>query len=243
MSNRKVVGGSVLAAGLAAAAVAGSGVVGAEERTRAAQSPLRFTEIDVFAEINRTDGDAAFLMTVAAEDNWRRVSLRDPRGRRVLDLSSRGTLARQGLIGLELESGERAFDELPLSKFKARFPRGRYTFRGTTASGRRIVGSARLSHSFPGGARITAPAANSTVAPGPLVISWTRPSGPRVATYEIAIAADEAQDELTATIGGSRTSFTVPDGFLKAKEGYTLELIAVAASGNKGIREIAFKTG
>lgn len=244
---RKVVGGGAVAAGLATAAIVGLGVVGAEGKdgATAAQAPARFVDVDVFAEVNRTDGDAALQLRLSAEDNWRRVALRDPKGRTVLSLAGSGSLRRQGLIALDIESGERTFDELSLSKFKARFPRGRYTFRGSTLGGRRIVGSARLSHSIPAGGRITAPAANSTIDPTGLVVRWnagTLRGGGRVAAYEVVLAADESDRELTMILGPGARSAEIPDSFLERGQGYFVEVIAVGENGNKSIREIAFKT-
>lgn len=245
--GRKVVGGSVVAAGLAAAAIAGFGVVGAQGKDGAvaAQAPARFADVDVFAEVNTTDGDAALQMRLSAEQNWRRVNLTDPKGRRLLDLGSAGSMRRQGLVALSLESGERTFDELSLSKFKARFPRGRYTFRGTTASGRRIVGSARLTHTIPAGARITAPAANTTVDPSGLVIRWegvTRPKGVKIAGYDVLVAGDETDREVAVSLGPGARSFALPAGFLEPKTAYIIELITRERSGNLSITEIGFKT-
>jgi hypothetical protein len=145
---------------------------------------------------------------------------------------------------MTLETGERAFDELPLSKFKARFPRGRYTFRGSTATGRRIVGSATLSHSIPGGARITAPAANSTVDPTGLVIRWagvTKPTGVRIRGYDVVLGG-ESNRELTMALGPGARSADIPDSFLERGQSYVVEVIARAHSGNQSITEIAFKT-
>lgn len=247
--SRKVVGGSVVAAGLAAAAVAGGfGVVGAAGKHggAAAQAPLRFTDVDIIAEVNATDGDAALLMTLGAENNWSRVSLTDPKGRNVLTIGSSGRLRTQGLIGLTLETGERAFDELSLAKFKGRFPKGRYTFRGTTLTGRRIVGSATLTHTIPGGARITAPAANSTVDPtSGVIVRWqgvTRPSGVKISGYDVIVAADESNREVAMELGPGARSAELPASFLERGQGYVVEVIARERSGNQSITEIGFKT-
>jgi hypothetical protein len=162
-----------------------------------------------------------------------------------MSLSGSGSLRRQGLTALEIESGERTFDELSLAKFKARFPRGRYTFRGTTLSGRRIVGSARLSHAIPSGGRITAPAANSTIDPAGLVIRWdaaTPSGGGRISAYEVVLAAEESNRELTMVLGPGARSAEIPDSFLERGEGYVLEVIARAENSNLSIREISFKT-
>ncbi len=247
--DRRIVGGSFAAAGLAAAAaVAGFGVVGAsgkDGRGAAAQAPLRFAIVDVFAEVNATDGDATLIALVDAEENWRRVSLTGPGGRKLFDFASSGSLRRQGLVGIELEAGERAFDEFSLAKFKARFPKGRYTFRGATPTGRRVVGTATLTHTIPGGARITAPAANATVDRTGLVIRWegvTRPSGVKISGYEVALAADESDRELSMSLGPGARTATIPDFFLEPGQGYVVEIIARERSGNQTSTERAFKT-
>jgi hypothetical protein len=246
--SRKVVGGSVVAAGLAAAAAGGFGVVGAagKDGGAAAQSPLRFTDADVIAEVNATDGDAALLMKLGAENNWSRVSLTDPKGRRLFAFGSSGRLRTQGVVGLTLETGERAFDEFSLAKFKARFPKGRYTFRGTSLTGRRMVGTATLTHTIPGGARITAPAANSTVNPtSGVIVRWqgvTKPSGVKISGYDVIVAADESNREVVMELGPGARSAELPASFLERGQGYVVEVIARERSGNQAITEIGFKT-
>jgi hypothetical protein len=63
-----------------------------------------------------------------------------PDGRRpfhpaLLDIDAKVRLNRFGLTELFSESHEPEFSELPVQKFKKRFPEGRYKFAGTTVEG------------------------------------------------------------------------------------------------------------
>jgi hypothetical protein len=220
-------------------------VVGAAAQDRAAQQrPIRLEASDLFIEVHAADRDAGLGVKADGED-WRRLTLRDPSGRVVMDLKARGRLGRHGVTGVTLEGSERPFAELPLRRFKARFPEGRYTFSGTTVEGRRLVGSDRLTHDVPAPPELLAPAEDAVVDPAGTVVSWrpvTRPRGIRIVRYVVVVTAEAADRELVMELGPNATSATIPPGFLARGGEHKVELVAQARGGNQAISEVAFTT-
>ena len=241
----KVVGGSVALA--AAAAVGAVAVVApaADEGARPAQAtPLRFTTSDLFIEINATDGDAGLQVELGGRV-WRRLVLRDPRGRTLLDVNGRGRLQDYGVTDMFFESNEPPFTQIPFRRFRERFPEGRYTFAGTTLNGRRLVGSDTLTHDVPERPAITAPAADAVVAPADLTVRWepvTRPSGIRIIRYIVIVTEQESERELSMDLSPDATNAVIPAGFFAPGAEYAVEVLARERSGNQTITEVAFKT-
>ena len=229
---------------LIALATTAAVVVGFSAQSAAAQRPLRFVKSDLFVEINGTDGDAGLQMDLGGEV-WRRLTLRDPRGRVIVDVRGVGRLRNYGIADLFFESAEPPFDEVPLSRFRARFPEGRYSFSGTTPKGRRIVGSDRLTHDFPVRPRVLAPAEDAVVDPAGLDVRWepvTRPSGIRIVRYQVIVTAEGTERTLSMDLGPAATSAMVPAGFLEPGTEYAVEVIARERSGNQTITEVPFRT-
>lgn len=98
----------------------------------------------MIVEINATAGDAELQVFLDGKA-WRSMSVFSPDGRRIVDIRNRGRLKDYGLTELFSESSEPSFKVFSLRKFKALFPRGRYTFAGETIHGRRLVGRALVS--------------------------------------------------------------------------------------------------
>ena len=127
------------------------------QATVAKQKPIPYEINDLFIETNATDGDIG-LQLLADVDEWDKFTLSDPKGRKVMMRArTKGRLAGWGLTELFWETAEPEFSEVPLSKFNKRFPAGKYTFRGRTVEGRKIVGSDRLTHVIPEGPVVTSP--------------------------------------------------------------------------------------
>jgi hypothetical protein len=244
--------------GLVTAAAGGLGAVGAVGRdggsttgpdaghaAQAAQrKPIRIEASDLFISIHATDGDAGLRMDVEGED-WRRLTVRDPKGRTVIDVKGKGRLSGHGLTGLTFESSDRSFAEVPLRRFKARFPRGRYTFRGTTVEGRRLIGSDRLTHRTPQAPVVLDPAEDAVLDPGSVVVRWepvTRPRGIRIVAYRVLVTEEASDRELTVDLGPDATSAAVPADFLARAGEYKVELYAREQSGNQTITEVPFES-
>jgi hypothetical protein len=228
---------ALLAAGLPLAGIAAA-------RSDPGAKPLRLGESTLIVEVNATDGDAGLQVNIDSED-WRQLTLRDPRGRPILDIGGVGRLQNWGLTGMTFESSEPPFAEVPFRRFKARFPAGRYTFTGTRIDGRRVIGSDRLTHLVPRAPKVLTPAPNAVVDPGNLVVSWepvARPKGVKIVAY-IVIASDPKTDrELEMRLTPGVTSAVIPPTFLQPPGRYSLEVLARERSGNQTITEVPIRT-
>jgi Fibronectin type III domain len=242
----KLVGTSVALA-LVAAGVGGAAAIGSGGREGAASQgrPIPFEVSDLFIEINATDGDAGLQMNLGG-DEWRRLVLRDPSGRSIAAVAGQGRLRGYGLTDLGFESAEPPFDEVPFRRFKARFPEGRYTFRGTSVDGRRMVGSDRLTYDIPAQPAVLAPAKDAVVDPAAdLVVRWervTRPRGIRIVRYIVIVTEEGSERELSMELEPGATSATITPGFLAPGRDYAVEVLARERSGNQVITEVPFKT-
>jgi hypothetical protein len=205
--------------------------------------PLRFETTDLFVEINATDGDAGLQMNLGG-DEWTQLTLFDPRGRIVMDITAAGPLEGYGATDIFFESSEPPFDDVPLRRFRRRFPEGRYTFRGTTPAARTVVGSDRLTHDFPAGPAVTAPTRRQVVDPAAFAVTWeeSRRRGIRLIRYEVIVTDEEADRHFVAQLGPRATSVAVPAEFLARGRDYDVEVIARERSGNQTITEVPFKT-
>jgi hypothetical protein len=241
--QRKVVAPSLALAAIAGA-LSGAVAIAAHGDSTAQRKPVRLEVAEVFIEVNATDGDAGLQVNVDSED-WRQLTIRDPRGRPVLDIAGVGRLGSWGLTGMTFESSEPPFEKVPFRRFRARFPAGRYTFSGARIDGRRVTGADRLTHRIPAAPRVLTPARNAVVDPDDLVVTWkpvTRPRGTRIVRY-IVIAADARTDrEMEMALSPTVTSATIPPTFLRPPGRYAIEVLARERSGNQTITEVPVRT-
>ena len=231
---------TVIAALVAITAVATSE---SSDGAESAQRPLRLEEATMIVEVNSTDRDAGLQVFLDGEP-WTAMAVFAPGGRKILDVDARGRLNRFGLTELFSESHEPEFSELPLRKFKRRFPEGRYRFAGRTVEGRRLVGRARFSHDIPDGPRITSPAAGTTVPENNVVASWTpapEPAGVDVVGYRAIVEREDPLRVFNADLPASVTSVTIPAEYLEPGNEYKLEVQAIEESGNQTISELSFR--
>jgi hypothetical protein len=225
------------------AAVAFLVVLAAGSAEAGTKKPLTYETRDLFIETNATDRDAGLQMKLDGED-WRWLRLRDPRGRLLLDLQTRGPLRAYGLTELFFEAAEPPFAESPFSRFRKRFPQGRYSFRGRTVEGRRLVGSDKLSHRVPAGPRVTSPTKGAQVDPNGFTVRWdpvVRPAGIDIARYIVIVT--QGTRELSMDLPSTATSASVPAEFLKPRTKTELEVLARERSGNQTITAVSFRTG
>jgi hypothetical protein len=232
----------VLVAGTAA--LAGIAVATSNEGSggKAVAKPLRLDDATMIIEVNSTDGDAGLQVFLDGEP-WSEMAVFAPNGRKILDVDATARLNRFGLTELFSESHEPEFSELPLNKFKRRFPAGRYTFRGTTVEGRRLVGKARFSHTTPAGPEITSPAAGTTVPEADVAARWNagrQPAGVNIVGYRAIVERENPLRVFNADLPASVTSVTIPAEFLEPGIEYKLEVQAIEKSGNQTISEISF---
>jgi len=210
--------------------------------TAAAPKPVRLDQARMIVEINATDGDAGLQIFLDGEP-WRSMTITAPTGRRIVAVNTKSRLRNYGLTELFSESSEPSFDEFPLRRFKRLFPEGRYRFVGETIEGRRLVGRARLSHDFPDGPQIVAPADGSTVPGNNVVADWNpvaEPTGVNIVGYRAIVERDDPLRVFSVDLPASVTSVTIPREYLEPGTKYKLEVQAIEASGNQTTTEVEF---
>jgi hypothetical protein len=244
MHTRIALGAALLALGGASAGIVAGAGTGADG-TATTQRPLELAKSDLFIEINATDGDAGLQLDLDGEP-WSQLAIFDPNGRRVMEVAGQGRLRGYGLTGLTFESAEPPFDEVPFARFRARFPEGRYVFRGRTVEGRPLVGAARLTHHIPKGPVLVFPAEDAVVAPEQLVIRWRaagEPRGVEIVRYQVIVIHERSDREVAIDLPATATSATVPPEFLSPAGEYKVEVLARERSGNQTITEVPFTVG
>ncbi len=206
----------------------------------------KLAEAAIFFEINDTDGDAGIQIFLDGE-GWNSMTVTDPDGNKILDISAAGSIGMQGITELFFESAEPSFDEQPLADLLALFPEGHYKFRGRTTEGVALVGMARLTHALPAAPALVLPVEDDDeVDPNNTVIQWQLvpdPAGSKIVSYHIVVETDEGKLRIfTADMGPDATSVTVPAEFLEPGTEYKFEVLAIEASGNQTISERPFET-
>ena len=243
-SKLLLVGAPALIAGIAAfAAVSGASSDGSSSSQRGGK-PAKLEKATMIIEVNSTDGDAG-LQVFLDSDPWTDMTVTDPNGKRIADVDAEGKLNKFGLTELFSESNEPEFSELPLNKFKKRFPAGKYRFSGTTIEGRRLVGSAKFSHDTPAGPEITSPAPDATVPDADLTLNWNagqQPSGIDLSGYRVIVERGDEVRNFQVEVPASVTSMRVPAEYLEPNTQYKFELQAIEKSGNQTISELEFRT-
>lgn len=230
--------------GASALAVAASGGRDASKAAQAAgKKSLKYEDHDLFIETNATDRDAGLQLNLDGED-WRRTKIIDPKGRKLVDVRATGPLRPLGLTELFFEASEPSFSEVPFRKFKKRFPKGKYTFRGRTVEGRKIVASDKFTHVVPDQPKITSPANGATVDPDGFVVMWdpvTTPRRAKIKAYHVTVV--QKRRDLDMELRGSETSASIPGEFLRPDIKTELEVLSRDKSGNQTITAFKLRTG
>jgi hypothetical protein len=237
---RRMLTSAAAIATLGTLALGASAVAG---RSGQAAEQVKLKEATLIVEVNATDGDAG-LQVFLDGDPWRSMQIVAPNGRTILDVGTRGRLQGYGLTELFSESSEPPFDVFPLEKFKALFPEGRYTFSGTTIEGRRLVGSARLSHDIPAGPKILAPADDTRVGRSGVVARWRAvpAAEARIVGYRAIVTQEEPRLRvLNVDLPASARRVEIPREFLQPRTEYKLEVQAIERSGNQTLTEVSFR--
>jgi hypothetical protein len=207
--------------------------------------PVEFTDARLKVEINATDGDAGLQIFLDGEA-WNRVDLLDPDGNALVDVDVTGRAENYGLTELFSESSEPPFVEFPLEQFKALFPEGMYTFRGTTIDGAPMTGTAMLTHDFPDGPEILAPAAGSKVPADEVVVQWARvttPAGIDITGYQVLVVQEEPVLRVfSADLPPTVTKLSVPAEFVQPRTEYKVEVLAIESGGNQTLTELNFRS-
>jgi len=107
-----------------------------------------FSVAHLFFELNNTDGDLGIHALIDG-DPWKKLTIEDPRERKMLDVKVSGRLKRQGLTEIFFESAEPTFDELSPQQFFRRFRAGTYEIEGKTLNGQELESEVELTHVMP----------------------------------------------------------------------------------------------
>jgi hypothetical protein len=185
-------------------------------------------------EYNATDGDAA-VQVFFDGPAWTRIRIVGPTGRTIVERTN-----PLGASGLDLTESVPEDQEPTLVQLLQMFPPGDYSFKGTTVGGATLEATGTLSYDLPDPAVIVA------IDPTGPTIVWTWVPGPRSRVRELAgfqvilenareVAASFDLDPLT-------TSLAVPAEFLEPGTAYRVDVLAIAANGNRTVTETAFVT-
>ncbi|WP_028347576.1 hypothetical protein [Bradyrhizobium murdochi] len=196
----------------------------------------RFQKLSVYLERNMQDHDAEIRFeATGAEDGLAALKVLAPGARTVVDLRSPDS--KLGVRSLTLESPEPDDDKI----VRADFPAGAYRFEGTTTKGEHLRGEAQLSHVFPEPAAFEYPRPDQKDVPATaLTLRWSVPKG--IEACALVVEQNGSAFEIRALLPGSAKSFTVPKGFLRAGQAYTLAIGTVAKDGNRSFIETSFTT-
>jgi hypothetical protein len=200
-------------------------------------SSVPFAVARVHFEQNVTDGDAEVVFEVKGGDTGlAELTVVSPDGRTVIDFTA-PDISTLGIRQFRFESPEpRAVESL-----KSAYPKGVYTFSGTTAAGNKLDGRSTLSHRLPATTSFLQPGTDARgVSTRNLKITWTPVKN--VAAYIIYIEQDKLDVNITAKLPGSVTTFAVPDGFLLPNTKYQLGIGTVTEDGNVSYVETTFTT-
>jgi hypothetical protein len=226
--------------------------------TAQAQHPRRFSEAELFFELNDTDGDLGIHAAIDGVP-WIELDIEGPGDRQLLDIFSRGQLRGQALTQLSIESAEPPFDELDPESFFRRFPEGRYAIEGRAQAGGTIESTAVLSHV------LAAPPENITVSGviaaescdaqplptvgAPVVIRWDpvtgshpdigKPGSIKVSRYQLFVEGEGVK--LGIDLPPTVTEFAVPTGVTDLGKEFKFEIIVRTTTGNNTAIESCFR--
>jgi hypothetical protein len=225
--------------------------------------PIAYSKASLFFELNHTDGDLG-IQAALDGDPWHRLTIEDASGERMLDIEVKGRLRSQGLSEISYESAEPPFDKLAPADFFRRFSEGDYKIKGTTLDGKRLAGTAKLSHVIPappGNILVSGVAVPNDCAKDPIpsvgkpvVISWNpvttshpeigKSGSIAVSAYQLVVEREKPSElKLSVDLPPTVRSFEVPKDFidLDGGEGFKIEILVAAANGNLTASESCFK--
>jgi hypothetical protein len=224
-----------------------------------------FAEAEIFFEYNSTDQDLGLHIFFDAV-GWKEVEVKDKYGEEIFEVENDEGLKVIGSTEVFTESAEPPLcpadvdeDECDvdaaIEAFQSLFPEGKYKFRGRTVDGRRLIGSAILSHDLPDPPEISSPDPEASdydfdkFLDDP-TIEWEEDTAIEeyevVAEMVIVIDGEERTFVNTVTLPGGAKQFTVSREFIRlAKRAqnagrlveFKVEVIARAENLNKTISE------
>jgi hypothetical protein len=222
---------------------------------------IPFADAEIYFELNNTDEDLGIHALIDG-DAWKRLDIRDPNGRRMLNVRVKGRLVRQGLTELFFESAEPGFDNLAPEEFFDRFPEGEYRIKGTTLEGVKMEGMAEVTHLMP------APPANVLISgvpaaedcdavplpvvSAPVTISWDAVtlSHPDlgemnepivVEQYQVVVEEEASGFVFSVELPPNVTEVTIPEEMISLGDEFKFEILVREDSGNQTAVESCFE--
>jgi hypothetical protein len=185
-------------------------------------------------EYNATDGDAA-VQAFFDGPAWTRIRIVGPTGRTIVERTN-----PLGVSGLDLTESVPEDQEPTLVQLLQMFPPGDYSFKGTTVGGAMLEATGTLSYDLPDPAVIVA------IDPSVPTIAWTWVPGLRSRIRELAgfqvILENAREVTVSFDLDPLTTSLAVPAEFLEPGTAYRVDVLAIAANGNRTVTETAFVT-
>jgi len=206
---------------------------------------VELEESNVFIEWNSTADDYGVHFFWDG-DPWTAMTIRNERGRTVLNITPRSAVKTQGLTEAFFESSEPPTSELSREEFFARFPEGEYEFQGTTLEGEVLAGEADFTHVLASPPTHLFPSTGDVVSRNGFTASFDPVTkdvdGNPVAIGFYEVIVEKADDDpilqsMSVILRPSQSSLAVPAQFLEAHTEYKMEVIAVEEGGNKTITE------
>ncbi len=211
-----------------------------------------FSKTKIIIEVNATDGDAGIQISLDGT-GWKKLEVFDPNGQKIVNVQGTGSVGNQGITELFFESAEPSFKDQTLDELFARFPEGNYTFVGLTVDGKKLNGTAKLTHSIPAGPGIVSPAEGAKLDPNmPAVIDWEPVTAPfpdtdsavTIVGYQVIVERVKPQPlrVFSVDLPATTTQVTVSPEFLESNADYNFEVLAIEAGGNQTISQSSFTT-
>ena len=244
---------------LAFSVIGAAAWMSAGHATSSREAPLtrRFTEAEIFVELNDTDDDLGLHASIDGEP-WTRLEIEGPNERKLLDLFSLGRLRNHAMTQLAFESAEPPFDELDPAVFFRRFPEGRYEIEALAQAGGTLEGTAVLSHVLaapPENVLVNglnaAESCDATPLPkvsAPVVITWDRvttshpdvgkPGPVTISRYQFFV--ERAGVKLSIDLPPTITEFRIPAAVTALGKDFKFEIIARTSTGNNTAIESCF---
>jgi hypothetical protein len=201
-----------------------------------AHAAEEFEHVAIRLEQNVTDRDAEVVIEATAGDvGLTTLKVVAPDGRTLVDFKAPDS--KLGIRHFTLESPEPAND----GRVQADFPKGEYSFSGSTVTGVELHGKATLSHTLPEAASFVRPRPDEEDLPvNGMKVEWKPVK--TLAAWILTIEQEDTGRELTAKLPGNMTQFTVPDGFLIPDKEHKVAIGTLSQEGNSSFVETEFTT-
>src|ERR687887_1541044 len=254
ISAAVILGGALISASLHPV-MAGGG-----QQNKASKDTIPLEESKLIIEHNAKDKDTGFQGFIDSEEGWKRITVTDPNGNKVLDFRPQGDLGKLGLTELFFETAEPENADVPINELLKTFPEGEHAFRGFTADSAEeqgaLIGTATFSHDIPKAPAILSPDEDTELPKGDdLHVSWSSVdknidgSDAKIIAYQLTIEKDQEPDPhmigtfgFTMNLPPSVTEITIPKEVFEPGSDYDLEVLAIEENGNQSINSTSFTT-